>query len=219
MRIALASLVLLVLGLSAARAQDEAIPIAVDRIAGFEVTEAHLDWVRAWLRAHLHTDHLAGIEVDVRNRSHPIADYRVEARLTPRDSGTYRVQRVVRFGHRTWPTWVPQKTDFVGDWAVDDQDRVQRIFDIDGERKVMSLDETLSYQEVLDVLRVIARNGVRFATDGGDEYRPSLRRVYSICRDKGRIEIKSGGPWQGTWIAGHLENDAFVVEAQGGYIS
>lgn len=219
MRAAILLAALLVLGLGVVRAEEESLPIELDGVHRAGVTDAQLDWVRTWLRANLRADDLTGIDIDLRNRAHPGADYRVEARLAPRVSGTYQVQRVIRFGHSSWPTWVLGEKDFVDDWAVDDRDRVRRIFIVDGERKVMHLHRTLSYEEVLQVLRVIARDGVTFTEDGWDRFRPNVRGVYSIEREDGRIEIRSGGPWEGTWVAGRLEDDTFVVEAQGGYIS
>lgn len=219
MRAACTILVLLTLGLSAAHAGEEKIPIDVKPMHGVEVTDAQLDWVRAWLRKNLHPDDLAGIVVDLRNRAHPGADYRAEARLTPRDTGTYRVQRVIRFGHRTWRTWALKEEDYDGDWAIDDRDRVQRIFDVDGKPKVMHLSRTLSYEETLAVLKVIAKDGVRFKEDGWDEYKPDFDRVWSIRREDGKIEIRTGGPWSGKWVAGQLHDDVFVVEEQGGYMA
>jgi len=122
-------------------------------------------------------------------------------------------------GHRTWPTWVLKQGILVGDWAVDDQYRVTRIFDLDGEQKVLTLDTTLSHDEVHAVLLAIARNRVEFTHDGWEEYRPNLRGVFSIRRDEGRIEVRFGGSMRGKWIAGHLEDDTFLVEARGTYVS
>ena len=100
---------------SAVHAEEEQIPIPVDLIHGVEVTEAQLDWIRAWLEEHLHAEDLVKIEVDVANRTHPGADFQAEARLAPRENDTYQVQRRIRFGHKTWPSWGLQEEDYVGD--------------------------------------------------------------------------------------------------------
>lgn len=220
MRTTCALLLAVLLGAGAVRAEEPRIPIEVDAPRGTVVTEAQCDWIRAWLRAHLHTEDLATVEVDVRNRTHPGWDFRAEARLAPRVSGTVQVQRVIRFAHRAWTTWRLQDEDYDGDWSVEDEDVVQRVFDLDGERKVMAVSDALSYDTTGRVLRAIARGTVDLGGTDGDRYRPNLRAVWWIdLRNDGSIDVKWGGPWRGTWIAGRLEGDRFVVTAHGRYVS
>lgn len=219
MRWTFALLLSLTLLVSAARAEEEEIPIEVDLIHGVVVTDAQLDWIRTWLHEHLHADDLAGLQVDVKNRTHPGADFRAEARLASRESGTYQVQRRIRFANRKWRSYVPEES-FDGDWAVEDHDVVRRIFELEGERKVMHLDDTLSYDVVQDVLRIIARGGIDFGEAEGGKYRPTVRGVWWITREKdGMIRIRSGSGMRGTWIGGNLDGDRFVVTAHGMYIS
>lgn len=214
----LLTLTLLLSG-SVARAEEAQIPIEVDLIHGVVVTDAQFDWIRAWLREHLHADDLAGLQVDVKNRTHPGADFRAEARLASRESGTYQVQRRIRFANRKWRSYVPEES-FVGDWAVEDRDVVRRIFEVGGERKVMRLDDTLSYDTVHEVLLVIARGGIDFREEDGGKYRPTVRGVWWITREKGgMIRVRSGTGMRGTWIGGNLDGERFLVTAQGMYIS
>ena len=214
-------LVALVLSVSAValRAAEAEIPIEVDVARSVEVTEAQLDWIRTWLLENLHPRDLAGIEVDVRNRVHPGSDYRAEARLATRESGTYVVRRTIRFAHRSWPTWRVKEDQYTGDWAVSDRDVVQRRFDVHGLRHVMALSDDLSYEVVQRVLQAIATGRIEHAED--EEVEPQkLERVWWVDRETdGIIQIKSGHPWRGKWIGGHLEGDRFVVTTQGMYIS
>ena len=211
-------LVLLLCG-GAVRAEEAEIPIEVDRMHGITVSEAQLDWIRAWLRAHLHAGDLASVQVDAKNRIHPGTDFRAEARLAPRESGTYQVQRTIRFANRNWRTYL-EPEDFVGDWAVEDRDVVRRIFDVDGERKVMTLDDSLSYDVAQAVLLVIARGGVDFGAEGEGRWRTTVRAVSRILReDDGTIHVSSGSALRGTWFAGQLKDERFVVTKRGMYIS
>ena len=206
--------------LGGAYAEEETIPIDVTPVHGVEVTDLQLAWIRTWLEGHLHPDDLEGIRVDVKNRTHPGAVVYGEARLPSRTTGTYLVTPSIRFFHENWPLWDPESKTYVDGWCIERFDRVQRIFDVDGTRKVMLLRDSMAYDEVLDVLRVVKARAIDL--DGGevDAWRTQLERLWLARRlEDGLIELRFGGPLKGIWYAGTLVDGRFKVEKQGMYIA
>lgn len=214
------------LSLAPARAEEKPIPIEVAPLHGVEVTDAHLAWIRTWLRDHLHPVEIARLEVDVDNRTHPTLLVYAEARLPARVVDTYSVQRSIRLAHESWDTFGDrygfEHAETIGTWRVLDTYRIERVFPLGDVSKTLRLADDLSYAEVHALLKAIQAKAWRVMPKAEGSVLPDLDRISSIYEDDGQYNVMMTNPddgLQGTWCKGTMENGEFVIHEAGMWIS
>jgi len=219
-------LALLLLALVPAQAEEEKIPIEVASLDPIEVTEAQLDWVRTWLKEHVHPVDLAALKVDVDNRTHPGSLVCAEARLPAKQVDTYHVQRVIRLGHETWDVFGDaygfEGGVTTGPWRMLDTYRVQRVFPLGKTRKILRLDDDLSYAEVHALLQALHAKAVRLTPKTTGTALPKLPEITAIAREDGKLRVYTTDPeddLSGTWYDGTMEDGHYVIHESGAWIS
>ncbi len=188
----LTMLVLVLAGCGPGFADTPDLPIHVESCWSAKVTESQRGWIRAWLHENLHPTDLVGIDVSIYNRCHPGVDCRALACLAPHDSGTYRIQRVVTFAHRLWPsdmegTWAADE-----EWRVDDGYRVERLFRFGETEAALEFDPALSYDTVHSLLRSVHEGTIALPEDEDPERAPKLADISWIQGEEGRIHLTTG---------------------------
>ena len=226
MRRPLLALVLALLPIAPARAEEGRIPIEVASLPQIQVTDAQLDWIRTWLEDHLHPLDVKTLEVDVANRTHPTLLVYAEARLPAKDVDTHRLQRVIRIAHESWDTYGDgyglegaQKT---GPWRVIDTYVVERIFPLGKASKVLPLVDDLSYAEVHALLKAIHDKAVRMAPEASGNTPPKLEEITWISSEDGQYNVMTTDPedgLQGSFSKGVMKDGQFVVQSFGWWIS